>query len=188
MPKASIKLPDGTSVVIEGSPEEVAKLLALYGGASSAPGTPARPPEKKAKKEAKTQKTAGHTTPKKDTGVTPDLPKVINLIKTCDEAEVIEVKILDKVGQVNRILLPLYVVHEHLNNAHGLTTGEVSQITKELGIPVHVSNVSHTLSGTASKYVIADRIRKKGHPVRYKISRRGVTYFNGVLRGKGDGK
>ena len=31
MAKASIKLPDGTSVVIEGSPEEVAKLLSIYG-------------------------------------------------------------------------------------------------------------------------------------------------------------
>ncbi len=38
MPKASINLPDGTSVMIEGSLEEVAKLLAIYSGAPNASG------------------------------------------------------------------------------------------------------------------------------------------------------
>ena len=119
---------------------------------------------------------------------TPDLPKIINLIKNCGEAEVIETKILDKIAQVNRILLPLYIVHEYLDNTYGLTSGEVSQILTDLGVPVHIANVSKTLSGTASKYVNGDIIRKKGRSVRYKIIRRGVTYFKGVLKGKEDGK
>ena len=114
----------------------------------------------------------------------PDLTEIINLIKNCDEAEVIEVNILDKVARVNRTLLPLYIVHKYLDNTHGLTSKEVSQILTELGIPIHIANVSGILSGTASKYVIGDRIRKRGRPVKYKISRRGILYFKEMLKGK----
>jgi len=188
MPKASIELPDGTSVVIEGSPEEVAKILALYGGESSASGAGAPSQEKKAKQKHISRKEKGRTVEKKDTGDKVDLAEIINLIKNCDEAEAIEIMILDKVAQVNRILLPLYIVHEYLDNARMLTSGEVSQITTDLGIPVHVANVSGTLSGTASKYVIGDKIRKKGRAVGYKISRRGVQHLKGVLGEKRDGK
>lgn len=188
MPKASIKLPDGTSVLIEGSPEEVAKLLALYGGASSDSGAPTSPQGKQTNPKRVTQKAKEHTTTKKDADVMPDLSKIINLIKTCDKAEVIETNILDKVGRVNRILLPFYIVHEHLNNAHGLTSGEVSQILTNIGTPVSISNVSTALSGIASRYVNGDKIRKKGRTVRYKIIRRGVTYFKKVLGEQRDGK
>ncbi len=188
MPKASIKLPDGTSVAIEGSPEELAKILAIYGGASNASGAPASPQEKQTKPKRVTQKAKEHTTTKKDAGVTPDLPKIINLIKTCNEAEIIGTNILDKTALVNRILLPLYIVHEYLHNTYGLTSGEVSKILTNIGTPVLTSNASTALSGTASRYVNGDIIRKRGQPVRYKIIRRGITYFKGVLGEKGDGK
>lgn len=181
MSKASIKLPDGTSVVIEGPPEEIAKVLSLYGGASNTSGVGAPSPRKKAKEEPRTKKAKGHTAGKRDTGDTLDLSKIINLIKNCDEAEIIEANVLDKIGQVNRILLPLYIVHEYLDNAHGLTSGEVSQITTDLGIPVQQPNASRTLSGTASRYVIGDKVRKRGQPVRYTLNRRGVQYLKGVL-------
>lgn len=182
MPKASIKLPDGSSVAIEGSPAEVAKILALYGGASvSTQG-------EKVKQKRTIQKAKEPTTAKKDSADTPNLPEIINLIKTCDEAEAIETNILDKAARVNRILLPLYIVHEHLDNAYGLTSGEVSQILANMGTPVSMSNASGILSKTASKYVHGDIIRKKGRTVRYKIIRRGVTYLKGVLGEKGNGK
>ncbi len=38
MSKASINLPNGTSVMIEGSPEEAAKLLAIYSGVPKVAG------------------------------------------------------------------------------------------------------------------------------------------------------
>ena len=41
MPKALIQLANGTSVQIEGSPEEIAKVLSLYGG-KPAPSAPNR--------------------------------------------------------------------------------------------------------------------------------------------------
>lgn len=187
MPKASIKLPDGTSVVIDGSPEEVAKLLALYGGAASKEGARSPNPPKQPKKESssgKREKLAKNNSAANNV----DLASIIEKIKNCDEAENIEIEILDKTGQVNRILLPLFIVHKYMDNEFSMTSGEVSQITTDLGIPVQQPNVSRTLSGTASKYVIGDKVRKKGQAVRYKLSRRGVQYFNKVLNGEADDK
>lgn len=123
-----------------------------------------------------------------DVDKAPDLSEIVNLIKNSDEAEAIEAKILDKVSQVNRILLPLYIVHEYMDNTLSLTSGEVSQITTDLGIPVSQPNASTTLSGTASRYVIGDKVRRRGQAVRYKLSRRGVQYVKSVLGGKADAK
>jgi hypothetical protein len=63
----------------------------------------------------------------------------------------------------------------------------VKKITTELGIPISQPNASRTLSGTASKYVIGDKVRVKGQPVRYKLSRRGVKYMKEVLAGNSNG-
>jgi hypothetical protein len=181
MSKASITLANGTLVQIEGTPEEVAKLLALYGGGKSVASDQTPSGRTRTVPKGKPpQATAGAR-------ATPDLSQIINLIKTCDEAEAIESKILDKVSQVNRILLPLYIAHEYLDNTRSLTSGDVSQITTDLGIPVSQPNASRTLSGTASRYVIGDKVRKKGQAVRYKLSRRGLQYLKSVLDGKPDG-
>ena len=93
-------------------------------------------------------------------------------------------EILDRASQVDRTLLPLYLVHEHLGNAFGLSSGDVSKITTDLGVPVSQPNASKTLSGTAAKYVIGDKVRKRGQLVRYKLSRRGVQYLQTVIGGK----
>jgi len=184
MPKASIKLPDGTSVVIEGSPEEVAKLLALYGGAASGASETSGISTEESGRRHVTSKKKSQVSTKTESSESPDLFAIITHIKNCDIAESIETQVLDKTGQVNRILLPLFIVHEYMDNAHGLTSGEISQLTTDLGIPVQQPNASRTLSGTASKYVIGDKVRKKGLPVRYKLSRRGVQYFKRVLDGE----
>ena len=89
---------------------------------------------------------------------------------------------------MNRILLPLYIVHEYYGNSIGLTSGDVSKITTDLGVPVQTPNASRTLSGTASRYVIGDSVRKKGQPVRYKLSRRGVQFIKEVISGGVNGK
>ena len=188
MPKATIKLPDGTSVVIEGSPEEVAKLLALYGGEASGTGASSAASIEKPNGKHATPNNKVVASKKAESGDSTNLPAIIKHIKNCDLAESIETMVLDKTGQVNRILLPLFIVHEYMGNAYGLTSGEVSQITTDLGIPVQTPNASRTLSGTASKYVIGDKVRKKGQAVRYKINRRGVKYFKGVLDEESDGK
>lgn len=184
MAKANVKLPDGTTVEVSGSPEEIARVLSLYGGSgtqsSSAAGSKKKTSRKKTKKKAASK---GKSTAKSTHQV--DWTEIVNLVKTCDEAEAIEEKILDQTSQVNRTLLPLYIVHEHLDNGVGLTSGDVNKVTTDLGIPIATANASRTLSGTASRYVIADRVRKKGAPVRYKLSRRGVQYLKGVISGDG---
>ena len=187
MPKASINLPDGTTVVIEGSPEEVAKLLQLYGGGSSKKPESNSPPNKSKRKSPK-KKAVAKSVAESPEDNSVDLMRIIEVIRNCDEAEAIEANVLDKTGQVNRILLPLYVVHEHLDNAFALSSGEISRITTDLGVPVQTPNASRTLSGTASKYVIGDSVRKKGQTVRYKLSRRGVQYLSEVLSDNSNGK
>lgn len=181
MPTASIKLSNGTEINIEGTPEEVAKLLAIYNSSSGKPPAFAGNLKNKRPKQPKSsKKTATKNTDDNDDS--PDISEIVNHIKNCDEAELIETKVLDKVGQVNRVLLPMYIVHEHMENQYHLTSGDISKVTVDLGIPIKTPNVSVALSGTASKYVMGDKVRKKGQPVRYKLSRRGIQYFKEILK------
>lgn len=177
MPKASVRLANGTYVQIEGSTEEVRALLEIYSGAERAGG---RPPI-----ESEIKTVPGGVASKHNADQ-PELAKIVELIKNCDEAEAIERRILDRSSQIDRTLLPLYMVYEHLKNAFGLSSGEINRITNELGVPVSVHNVSTTLATTAARYVIGDKVRVKGQAVRYKLSRRGVQYLKNVISGKSD--
>lgn len=189
MATASIRLPDGTTVEVSGSSEEIARILELYGGSSSNPIGNSQATKKKTKGKSKAKPKTKDGAPSSNSDkLGPDLVKIIETIRNCDEAEAIETEVLDKSGQVNRILLPLYVMHEYFENEAGFTSGDVSRVTTDLGVPVSTANASKTLSGTASRYVIGDTVRRKGQPVRYKLGRRGVQYFKEVLNGSGDGK
>lgn len=190
MAKASLTLPNGTVVQIEGTVEEVQALLAHY-GSGAAPTRDSAPEKRTAATRPKRRRSK--STPDSSTqpeseggGSTPNLSEIVNLTKTCDEAEDIERQILDRASQVDRTLLPLYVVHEHLGNRFGLSSGEVSKITTDLGVPVSQPNASRTLSGTATKYVVGDKVRRKGQAVRYKLSRRGVQYLKALIAGESD--
>ncbi len=118
-------------------------------------------------------------------GATPDLAKIVNLVKDCDESEAIGKEILDRTSQVDRTLLPLYVVHEYMGNAFDLTSGHISKVTGDLGIRISQPAASRTLAATASRYVMGDKVKKKGLAVRYKLTRRGVKYMKQVLKGSG---
>jgi hypothetical protein len=172
MPRATIDLPDGTRVTIDGTPQEVQALVEYYQARQT--GAP-KPTSRSTTKPLSGQQ-------KKSV----DHSAIVMLVKTIDEAENIERNILDRTSQVDRTLLPLYIVHEHLGGAYGLTSGDVSKITTELGIPIATANASRTLSGTASRYVIADQMRKKGRAIRYKLSRRGARYMKSVIAGSGN--
>jgi hypothetical protein len=187
MAKASLTLPNGTVVQVEGTLDEVRDLLQFYGSAAPRPAARSATPKENQPARAPTKKRP----PASEAGGgdqpgSPNLSEIVNLAKNCDEAEDIERHILDRASQVDRTLLPLYVVHEHLGNRFGLSSGEVSKITTDLGVPVSQPNASRTLSGTAAKYVIGDKVRKKGQAVRYKLSRRGVKYLKAVIRGRPD--
>jgi len=183
MANATITLPDGTQVQIEGSPKEVARILALYGKPSSAPTSKKSGKKKPSKKKSRTRRAA---TSNDESKIEVDLAGIVNMVKNCDDAEKIEIQILDKRSVVNRTLLPLYIVHEHFENKYGLTSGEVSKITTELGVPVSQPSASRTLSGNGSKYVVSDGVRVKGVPSRYKLSRRGVKYLKAAIDGTAD--
>ena len=109
-----------------------------------------------------------------------------NKTKECQEAEHIEENILDRTSQVDRTLLPLYIVHEYFDNAFELQSGEIATITAQLGIPVAQPNASRTLSGPASRYVMGNKPRKARQAVKYKLNRRGVKYLKAVISGESD--
>ena len=183
MAKASLKLPNGTTITLEGSPEEVKHLLGLYGGGDERAPRPAE--RSSGSQRLKTRASSARSSKDQNEGK-PDLNKIVTLAKDCDEAAAIEKQILDRTAQVDRTLLPLYIVHEYLDNAFGFTSGDVAKITTDLGIPISQPAASRTLSGIASRYVIGDKVKIKGQPVHYKLSRRGVKYMKDVLTGKAD--
>lgn len=176
MAKATFKLPNGTIVNIDGSPDEIHQLLVLYRGST-------RPTVEK-----ETQRTAERRQKQSQKAITKapvdHITQIVNLIKECNEAASIEENILDRTSVVNRVLLPLYIVHEYMNNDIWLQSGDISKITKELGVHIFQPNVSRTLTETASRYVTADRTRKGKRVIKYKLNRRGVNYLKGVLQGQ----
>lgn len=178
MAKARITLPNSTRVEIEGAVEEINRLLQLYSGGET---------------ETKHHETSGRgavattrTEKKRSKGETPeiDLAGIVNKIKTCDDADSIESKILDSREVLPRVLLPLYVVQKEFKSTQALTTGDISKITKELGVFVKTSNVSSTISSDGSKYVMGDTVRRRGQPVKYQLNRRGIQFFEKLLKGE----
>jgi hypothetical protein len=171
MAKASFTLPNGTSIVIEGTPEEVQGLLAYYTNVSN-PVAPSPSKQHKPKTEE---------IPPIESKAKPDkrdIEKIVEIIKTYPEAEAIEERILDKTSEANRVLLPLYIIHEHLDGMFGLSTNEISEITISLGVKVSRQNALRSVKFTAPGYVI-----KFGNPPRYKINRRGISHIKSVLAG-----
>ena len=182
MAKAEIKLPDGTSVAVDGSAEEIAKVLSLYGGAALKQPSP-KTSTSTAKKSV-VNKASGTANKERGDDEGLDVSAIVNLIKNSDDAERIEKSILDRTSQVNRTLLPLYVLQQEGREAQTLSSGDIAHVMKQLGVPMSQPNVSRALSGTASKYVMADSVRSRGRPTGYKLSRRGVQYMAQVIAGK----
>lgn len=178
MTKARFTLPNGAIVDVDGEAAEIKDLLDHYGGSSKA----ARSRESAKKTGRKKTTSAGGSDASDDAT---DLNTIVNAIKDCDLAEVIEKQILDKKSQVDRVLLPLYATHEFLSEDRGLTSSDITKITKLLRVPIARANVAKTLTGSASKYVMGDAPRAAG-AVPYKLNRRGVTYLKGVLTEKGE--
>lgn len=171
MAKASLLLPSGTKIQIEGTPEEVHKIIELH---SQTHSQYTSPPSNKAS-------TKKSQSPPPDKRLPVSLEQIIATIKSCEEAELIEQKVLDNPSQLSRILVCLYVAHEHFETNPGLTSADISTITKDLGVPISRTNTATTLSGAAAKYVTGDRVRKPGIPVRYTINRRGLQYMKSIL-------
>ena len=168
MAKASMKLPDGTTVEVEGSVEEIQKIIGLHKSTH---------PHRTSFENSSSKKEK----PNKELF---DISAIVNEIKNCNEAAAIEENILDRTSQVDRILLPLYISQKYIEGKPKLTSGEISKVLGDLGISIFKQNVGKTLSGAGSKYVMGDKIRKKGQLIRYTISRRGQQYIEAVIENK----
>jgi hypothetical protein len=174
MAQSLIKLPNGTEISVKGTPEEVAKILSLYSGKpSDVTRQQGIPPTQKQRADKTASATSVDENP---------ILSLVNMIKECDDSEAIEKNILDRSSQIDRILLPLYISSQHFDNKIALTTGEMSKVLFELGVPVSQPNVAHAIAGSAKAYVAGDRIRKKGQSTKYRITRKGVTYLSGVIK------
>ncbi len=180
MATSKIVLPNGTVITIDGKPEEIKAVLSLYHTATPGPTSPGG----KKKGVKKTPRATTTTTSQEDTDA---VMEVVTSIKESDDAEAIEENVLDRSSQIDRILLPLYINQKYHANKFALTTGEIAKILTELGVPIHIANVSTAIKSSASKYVVSDKVRKQGQAVRYKLSRRGFQYMSTVIDGSGHG-
>jgi len=173
MTSAKLTLPNGTILTIEGTVEDVQKLVEFCGDSSAQSAISGK------KTKSHNRKQSSQTLHQKD-----HITQIVNLIKDCKESDIIEKTIIDKGSEVNKVLLPLYIIHEYMGNTIALQSGEISKITKELGIPISQPNVSSSLSGAASRYVMGDRTRKARQVVKYKLNRRGLKYIKDIIGGK----
>lgn len=180
MPKASFTLANGTLVTIDGTPAEVRSLLEFYGGK----------PEKGKRAAQKPGAKAGRRKFAVEKKISPArIAHIVNQIKSCPDAEAIEKNILAKTHEANRVLLPLYVIHEYMGNAFGITTIEISKVTAELGARVRVSRqaaLRALVRSPASRYVLTDKARRRGIATRYTLDARGVQYMKTVIAGPHD--
>jgi len=173
MAKAKITLSSGAIAEIEGTAEEVHDLLSFYEGKKITYKKLKVVPHKTK------QKVPDDKRPSSD-----EIVRIVNLIKTCKEADGIEKNILSKSKEANRVLLPLYIIHEYMDSAFGLATVEISKITNEIGKSFGVTrqNANRALvRSPESKYVLGDRTRKQGSGARYTLNDRGVAYLKSII-------
>lgn len=172
MAKSIIKLPNGTHITIEGTTEEVSKILNLYSGQPSGVQAVSGADKKATGKKLSASASKGRVT---------DVLALVNAAKNSDDFDQMEKKVLDKSSQVDRVLLPLLIAERELAEECKLTSGDIYQFLKQFGINMALPNISRTLAKSAQKYVMADKPRKKGGEVHYVISRPGRKYIEQIL-------
>jgi hypothetical protein len=179
--KMCLDVPNGTSITLEGTPDELQKLLANPDASDITVSS------SKAKSNGKYKSS---TKPDISSNAPPqiiaDILNIVNLAKSCPDAEAIEQNILEnKPSETDRVLLPLYIVHEYLNNAYGLTTVEIAEVMSELGSAAKITRQNALRALTkrqAAKYVTADKMRKPGSGTRYTLNDRGVQYLKSIFQ------
>lgn len=174
MAKASLTLPDGTKILIEGNPNEIQKIISLYSPVIPPQGEKKLPEKQDSQEKKHDEKSTEQS----------NLAKIVNTAKTSQEIELIEKNVLDRSSLVDRILLPLYITQNYGFEDKVLTSGDIAKFLSQFGVSIAQPNIAKTLASTAKKYVIGDKIRKKGHAVGYRLSRRGKKYITAVIHGK----
>jgi hypothetical protein len=171
--KAALRLVDGTTVNIDGSPEEIDRIL--RGLESTRSGSqPSKEPVRRGH-GARHKRVSGSD----DAAHLDVAHKLVNFLRERKDAELIEAAILDSKSQSDRVLLGLFLLNEHLPDAQGMTSGELAAFTKGLHVPVSIANTSTALA--RSKLVMGDKARVKGKVTRYKLTRRGIQHIRDLI-------
>ena len=147
------------------------------------PSTPPPSPKKPKKPpKAKPNQSSSSQTVKSGEEPTVDIMGLIGFIKDSDEYPQIEEKVLNKKGQLPRIMMVLYFNNDFSDDAH-LTTGQIETITDQLGVRIQSQNGGKVIK-RYQKYFTAKAVRKMGAIVPYKLNRQGLRAFEGYLDGK----
>lgn len=174
--KATLSLPGGVVVRVEGAADEVRRVVKTLGRPE--PHSPADAPGR-GRVASRDEGPAPQT---------PDLAELVNAIKESDEFEAFDQHIFKRRRQLERVLLPMYVLGKTSGSTVGLTSGEISRVCAELGLRMSQPNAAGVLSGAGARFVIGNRTRVKGQAVRYRLSRPGTQYIESVLRGQPGGE
>ncbi len=174
MAKATLTLRNGTTVTIEGEVEEVQRLLELCDQTAERAQAEKPPPSRRAN-------SSGRADPNKEQALGPRPHEIANATKECAEAAAIEKHVLDTRSQLNRVLLPLFVVSQYLGGKHALTMPQISQATRDLGALVDAPNVAKVMRTVGGRFVMAEGGRGRGER-RFRISRRGIEHMKSLLK------
>ncbi|MGQ0455477.1 MAG: hypothetical protein ACT4OU_00300 [Hyphomicrobium sp.] len=183
--KASFKLPNGATIEVEGSIDEVKAVsdhAAKYPPVGSPASSAVRPASSAAAWQPSAHQSSGDA---QEAPAELNIASVVAIIKDCPEAETIQARVLDAspLNAVHRTLMCLWAVSKYVNDQLGITSGDIERITDQLGIKLDISGASRVLSDKAKAYVSGDVVRRKGGAVRYKLNRRGIAEFERILNG-----
>lgn len=171
MAKANIKRPDGTLISIEGSSDEIKKILTLYSDDSANRSFT----NFSTKKVLKGGNKADQIESAEDIVI-----KIVQEIKNGEKAEKIETNILEQSSQVDRVLLPLYIAKKYIGDVK-MTSGDIYLVLQQLGIKMLRNNISKTLAKTGLKYVMKHRKRKQDGKIPYTLALKGEKYISSLL-------
>jgi chemotaxis protein histidine kinase CheA len=130
---------------------------------------PAKAAAKKAPKKAPAAKTSG---------INPN--QIADYVKSSENFELFQNKILNKANQLNRILLSFYFA-EKAYGKKGLTTGDIESITEALGSSIKSTNVSSQLKKHDQLFNSRGE-RKRGSVVHYKLNKKGKDKFEELIK------
>lgn len=180
--KANFTLPNGATIEVDGTIEEV-NAVADHAAKYPPSGAMPAPTTSRASAAAWQPPTPNSDDPE----AVPELniAAVVGIIKDCPEAEAIQHRVLDAnpLNAAHRTLMCLWAVSKYVSDQIGLTSGDIQKITDQLGIKLDISSASRVLSDRAKAFVSGDVVRRKGGAVRYKLNRRGIAEFERILNG-----
>jgi len=131
--------------------------------------------------ENMTPKKSGETSDRTEVEGSIDIAAIVSAINDNDDHEKIEINILNKSGQLPRIIMCLYFAEDVYGAP--ITTGDIHSITDQLGIKISAANAGTTIKNH-QKYFAADTVRKKGAVIKYKLNRKGNEAYKKLLNGE----